>query len=236
MARSRFHPESCRSPALEVSRFHKRCSISAQFPIRGLLTATLVLTAAGAFAAEPGKSAVGAPLERGRGKVQASDAVKHAPETDKPQPTPPPARTVVERKPIDGVVEAAPLPLPSSPAEKSIVKLVLVFSQDEARRAVSAVLIKGSGKSHFVVIAGPASIVPDGVGHAIDRMYLEIDDQAPIEAEYVRTGTVEFQLHRIVGELPMPRPTGIRTGRWNASRPGLRTIGPRSPLDNRSPP
>ncbi len=72
---------------------------------------------------------------------------------------------------------------PSSEAERAIAELVLVFFQDRSRRALPAVLVN-AGSQTLAVTAGPATIVPDGSTRAIDRAFVQIPGQAPLEAHF----------------------------------------------------
>ena len=78
---------------------------------------------------------------------------------------------------------------PKSEAEKAIGRLVLVFFQDQARRAIPALLIK-HGKDTIAVTTGPAEIVPENVGHAIDREFLEFRDGSLVDE--MATSSVDF--------------------------------------------
>ena len=84
---------------------------------------------------------------------------------------------------------------PQSDAEKAIARLVLVFFQDEARRAVPGLMID-HGAETLILTTGPATIVPDGVAHAKDRTYLEFPETVDVEAEFIDTKTTDIFFHR----------------------------------------
>ena len=84
---------------------------------------------------------------------------------------------------------------PTSDAEKAIVKLVIVFFQDQARRAVPGLMID-RGNETLVLTTGPATIVPDGVPLALDRAFLEFPEEADVEAASLDTRTPDLFFHR----------------------------------------
>lgn len=84
---------------------------------------------------------------------------------------------------------------PVSDAEKAIARMVFVFFQDEARRAVPGLMID-HGTETLVLTSGSASIVPDGVGHAIDQTFLEFSGETDVEAEFFVTKTADIRFHR----------------------------------------
>ncbi len=84
---------------------------------------------------------------------------------------------------------------PESAAEKAIARMVLVFFQDQARRAVPALMID-HGSETLVLTTGPATIVPEGVGHAIDRAFLEFPGEADVASEYIDIKTADIRFHR----------------------------------------
>ena len=84
---------------------------------------------------------------------------------------------------------------PQSDAEKAIARLVLVFFQDEARRAVPGLMID-HGAETLILTAGPATIVPDGVAHVKDRAYLEFPETVDVEAGFINTKTTDIFFHR----------------------------------------
>ena len=85
--------------------------------------------------------------------------------------------------------------LPESEAEKAIARMVLVFSQDQARRAVPGLMID-HGAETLILTTGPATIVPDGVAHATSRPYLEFPETVDVEAEFIDTKTADVFFHR----------------------------------------
>ena len=85
--------------------------------------------------------------------------------------------------------------LPESEAEKAIARMVLVFSQDQARRAVPGLMID-HGAETLILTTGPATIVPDGVAHATSRTYLEFPETVDVEAEFIDTKTADVFFHR----------------------------------------
>ncbi len=84
---------------------------------------------------------------------------------------------------------------PESDAEKAIASMILVFFQDEARRAVPGLMID-HGTETLVLTTGPATIVPEGVGHAIDRAFLEFPGEADVASEYIDIKTADIRFHR----------------------------------------
>jgi hypothetical protein len=89
--------------------------------------------------------------------------------------------------------------LPESEDEKAAAKLELVFFQDRSRRVLPAIAFSSGGET-FVVTAGPATVVPDGTPHAIDRAFLEIDGQPPVQVDYDRRSSAELIVYRAAGE------------------------------------
>ena len=84
---------------------------------------------------------------------------------------------------------------PESDAEKAIAPIVFVYFQDEARRAVPGLMID-HGTETLVLTTGPATIVPYGVGHAIDRSFLEIPGESDLAATFIDTKTADVRVHR----------------------------------------
>lgn len=84
---------------------------------------------------------------------------------------------------------------PVSDAEKAIARMVFVFFQDEARRTVPGLLID-RGSETLVITVGPASIVPDGVAHAIDRSFLEVAGEPSVESMIFDTKTADIIIAR----------------------------------------
>jgi hypothetical protein len=72
---------------------------------------------------------------------------------------------------------------PTSDAEKSVGRLVLVFANDAARRMVPALMVR-HGERTLALTVGPATIVPDDTPHAIDRTFLEFYNQDDVPTEY----------------------------------------------------
>ena len=83
---------------------------------------------------------------------------------------------------------------PKSEAEKAIGRLVLVFFEDKARRAVPALLIQ-HGQETIALTAGPATIVPGNIEHAIDRTFLEFYDRENVPTTYADFSTPDLALH-----------------------------------------
>ena len=52
------------------------------------------------------------------------------------------------------------------------------------------------GTETLVLTGGSASIVPMGVGHAIDRSFIEIPGEPDVEAEFFVTKTADLRFHR----------------------------------------
>ncbi len=93
----------------------------------------------------------------------------------------------------------------------TIGKLVLVFFQDKSRRAVPCVPVRTRNES-FVITMGPATVVPDGTPHAIDRCFVEWDGSAPIEVVYDDRSTEEFSLYRLVTDSQLPESVQVIPG------------------------
>lgn len=115
---------------------------------------------------------------------------------------------------------AKPDPRPSSPAEKSVGTLVLIFFMDEARRAVPSVIVEAGG-SRFAIVGGPATIVPDGVAPAQDGAYLEVAGQAPLVATYDSRSTVDLMVHALADQVGVP----VSNGNANPEVPPARSFG-----------
>ena len=79
--------------------------------------------------------------------------------------------------------------------EKAISKLVLTFFQDRSRRAVPCVVLK-INEEYFAVTTSPATVVPDGTPHAIDRSVVEWNDGSRVSVTYDERSTKELQLYR----------------------------------------
>ncbi len=69
-------------------------------------------------------------------------------------------------------------------SQRAVVKLVLVFHRDEVRRAVEGVMFD-TGRDTWIVTASLATMVPKGIGKAIDRIYVEGLGPEIREATYV---------------------------------------------------
>jgi len=103
---------------------------------------------------------------------------------------------------------------PKSDAEKAIGRLVLVFSQDQARRAVPALLIQ-HGQETIALTAGPATIVPENIAHAIDRTFLEFYDRENVPTTYADFSTPDLVLHvskEQVTSFRLENPVAVKTG------------------------
>jgi hypothetical protein len=94
---------------------------------------------------------------------------------------------------------------PKSLAETAIAKLVLVFFQDRSRRAVPCLVVK-INKEYFAVTTGPATVVPDGTPHAIDRSVVEWSDGSQMTVTYDERSTKELQLYRFADDAVIPEP------------------------------
>ena len=115
----------------------------------------------------------------------------------------------------DGSRRAATIPTPHvqrdvSPRtpiqdEKAISKLVLTFFQDRSRRAVPCVVVKTS-EEFFAVTTSPATVVPDGTPHAIDRSVVEWNDGSKATVKYDERSTKELQLYRFAEDAVIPEP------------------------------
>jgi hypothetical protein len=117
--------------------------------------------------------------------------------TDKNTSSSPPKSDVKETHGIvfESAAAADQTSPPESDAETAIARMVLVFFQDEARRAVPGLMID-HGTETLVLTTGPATIVPDGVGHAIDRAFLEIPGESDLAATFIDTKTADVRVHR----------------------------------------
>lgn len=120
-----------------------------------------------------------------RGTVVAMLRLSRSDESPKTDVRETPAQKPSPAPGADGEARAVPdtsQPLKSD-AEKAIARLVLVYFQDQARRAVPA-LVVNVGQKTLAITTGPAVIVPDGAPPAIDRAFLEIPGRPPIAAKY----------------------------------------------------
>jgi membrane-associated protease RseP (regulator of RpoE activity) len=89
--------------------------------------------------------------------------------------------------------------------EKAISKLVLTFFQDSSRRAVPCVVVK-INEEYFAVTTSPATVVPDGTPHAIDRSVVEWSDGSQAIVTYDERSTKELQLYRFADDAVIPEP------------------------------
>jgi hypothetical protein len=89
--------------------------------------------------------------------------------------------------------------------EKAISKLVLTFFQDRSRRAVPCVVVK-MNEEYFAVTTGPATVVPDGTPHAIDRSVVEWNDGSQMTVTYDERSTKELRLYRFADDAVIPEP------------------------------
>ncbi len=89
--------------------------------------------------------------------------------------------------------------------EKAIGKLVLTFFQDRSRRAVPCVVVR-INKEFFAVTTSPATVVPDGTPHAIDRSVVEWGDGSEMTVLYDERSTKELQLYRFADDAAIPEP------------------------------
>jgi hypothetical protein len=87
------------------------------------------------------------------------------------------------------------LPPRSTPAEKAVASLVLVFAQDWARRAVPAVMVDDKDCT-LILTTMPAGIVPDGVLPAVDAEFLDFEGKAPLEVRWDPRSTSEIRVER----------------------------------------
>ncbi len=120
-----------------------------------------------------------------RGTVVAMLRLSRSDESPKTDVRETPSQKPAPAPGADGEARAVPdstQPLKSD-AEKAIARLVLVYFQDQARRAVPA-LVVNVGPKTLAITTGPAVIVPDGAPPAIDRAFLEIPGRPPIAAKY----------------------------------------------------
>lgn len=85
------------------------------------------------------------------------------------------------------------LPPRSTPAEKAVASLVLVFAQDWARRAVPAVMVDDKDCT-LILTTMPAGIVPDGVLPAVEAEFLEFEGKAPLELRWDARSTAEIRV------------------------------------------
>lgn len=98
------------------------------------------------------------------------------------------------RTSVDIIPDPSRFRAPSSVAERAAARLVLVFYQDRARRAVGGMLVDGGGQT-LIVTAGSATLVPDGTPHAIDRAFVERGGKPAIEAVFAPRSTVELAVY-----------------------------------------
>jgi len=104
--------------------------------------------------------------------------------TETPSPLPSPQKS----KPLKGIETPAqavedPSRPPKTDAERAVARLVLVFYRDHARRAIPALIVNVGGKT-LAITTSPATMVPDGAPHAIDRAFVEIPGRPPVAAKY----------------------------------------------------
>ncbi len=152
----------------ESSRFRNaiyllRCNLRAQLKGADLPAVPLA----------SGQIAIGFHYPEERASHAPDDQDAKAEVTESPASTAPPIPLLQE-----SVTENNRQP-PTYDAEKAISRLVIVFFQDQARRAVPGLMID-RGTETLVLTTGPATIVPDGVPHALDRAFLEFPGEANV--------------------------------------------------------
>jgi hypothetical protein len=134
---------------------------------------------------------------RGRTRALRSDSLRSGNEKSTPDdsrraattPTPHLQHDVSPRTPIQD--------------EKAVSKLVLTFFQDRSRRAVPCVVVK-INEEYFAVTTSPATVVPDGTPHAIDRSVVEWSDGSQAIVTYDERSTKELQLYRFADDAVIP--------------------------------
>ncbi|MCA9098098.1 MAG: M56 family metallopeptidase, partial [Planctomycetaceae bacterium] len=93
-----------------------------------------------------------------------------------------------------------------------VQRFEMIFFQDQERRTIPAVTFQ-LGDEFYAVMSAPATIPSDGVGHAIDRMFLKWHEGIDYEPKYQpKASTKEFFIYRPSshrGEIPSLRPEQV---------------------------
>jgi hypothetical protein len=89
---------------------------------------------------------------------------------------------------------------PHAAAERAVVSLQLVFSQDLAYRDVGGVMVD-AGDHTLIFTTGSACIVPDGIPPAIDHAFLERTGKPVLDAQYDPRSNAEVFVYRAAGGL-----------------------------------
>ena len=89
----------------------------------------------------------------------------------------------------------------------------VVFFQDLSRRTIPILVVDVAGET-LAITTGPASVIPDGTGHAIDANFLhpvqQPGDQAAISCDYHNGSTSElFAYHTRTGLKSSPLPKAV---------------------------
>jgi beta-lactamase regulating signal transducer with metallopeptidase domain len=101
---------------------------------------------------------------------------------------------------VETINESERLRAPSSPAEKAVAKLMLVFFQDRARRAIYGIVLD-AGDHSLIFTTSLATHVPDDQPPAIDATFLERAGKPAVEAIYDSHSTAEVFAYRAMGHL-----------------------------------
>jgi beta-lactamase regulating signal transducer with metallopeptidase domain len=96
------------------------------------------------------------------------------------------------------VIDPGHLRAVSTPAEKAVAKLMLVFFDDRARRGIYGIVLD-AGDHSFVFTTTMATRVPDDLPPAIDATFLERAGKPPVEAIYDSRSTDEISVFRVPG-------------------------------------
>lgn len=100
-------------------------------------------------------------------------------------------------------------PEPDTEDWNAVVKVVLVYHQDSARKAIEGVMF-AAGRDTLVVTAANAGIAPKGIAPAIDRVLVERFDEGQGSsliqpAEYVKADVPDLIIYRLPGTLTQLR-------------------------------
>jgi beta-lactamase regulating signal transducer with metallopeptidase domain len=123
-----------------------------------------------------------------------------------------PASPVVVKKVEND--DSVNLRAPTSPAEKAVANLVLVFFQDRARRAVNGIVLD-AGDYSLIFTPTTAGLVPDDLPPAIDATFLERAGKPPVDSVVDPRSNAEIWVYRTKGHLSsyqFPDPPRVAVG------------------------
>ena len=101
-------------------------------------------------------------------------------------------------------------PSPRHELEEAVGKLVLVFHNDEARRAVPCLILDAGGVS-FAITSMTAQTVPEGMVPAIDRHIVECGDRFTQRAMYDDRSDKELSVTRLLKHVDTASITDVAT-------------------------